>query len=99
LAIISAESGQVVKMVDFERFRLGGLLRFARDGKAVVYPDRQNGVDNLWYQPLDGSKGHAITDFKAERIYDFHWSFDGTQLALVRGHTDTDVVLMRDMQP
>ena len=68
------------------------------DGKAVVYPARENGVDNLWLQPLDGSKGRYITDFKAERIYDFHWSFDGKQLALVRGHTDSDVVLIRDTQ-
>ena len=98
LVIVSAETGQVVKMADFERFRLGGSLRFSPDGKAVVYPDRENGVDNLWWQPIDGSKGHAITDFKAERIYDFHWSFDGKQLALVRGHTDSDVVLMRDAQ-
>ncbi len=99
LAVVSAENGQVVKIAEFERFRLGGMLRFAPDGKAVVYPARENGVDNLWYQPLDGSKGHALTDFKAERIYDFHWSFDGSQLAIVRGHTDADVVLMRDMQP
>jgi eukaryotic-like serine/threonine-protein kinase len=96
LAIVSTESSQVVKMLDFEHPRLGALLRFSPDGKAVVYPNRQNGVDNLWWQALDGSKGHALTDFKAERIYDFHWSFDGKQLAMVRGHTDSDVVLIRD---
>jgi hypothetical protein len=50
-------------------------------------------------QPLDGSKGHAITNFKSERIRDFHWSFDGKQLAMVRGHTDSDVILLRDQQP
>jgi eukaryotic-like serine/threonine-protein kinase len=96
LVVLSAENGQDVKMLDFEHFRLGGLLRFSPDGKAVVYASRENNVDNLWWQPLDGSKGHAITDFKAERIYDFHWSFDGKQLAMVRGHTDADVVLIRD---
>ena len=58
-----------------------GLVRFSRDGKAVVYPIRENGVDNLWLQPLDGSKGKQITDFTSEHIYDFHWSFDGKQLA------------------
>jgi Tol biopolymer transport system component len=71
------------------------LLRFARDGKSVVYPVRENGVDNLWLQPLDGSKGRQITDFTSEHIYDFRWSFDGKQLAMVRGHTDADVVLIR----
>jgi len=76
-----------------------GLLRFSHDGKAVVYPTRENGVDNLWAQAIDGSKGKQITDFTSEHIYDFHWSFDGKQLAMGRGHTDSDVVLIRDMRP
>jgi Tol biopolymer transport system component len=96
LAIVPAEPGQA-KILEFERPRFG-ILRFSLDGKAVVYPTRESGVDNLWLQPLDGSKGHSITDFKSERIYDFHWSFDGKQLAMVRGHNDFDVVLIRDMQ-
>ena len=83
---------------DFERYRWG-LLRLSRDGKAVVYPARENGVDNLWMQPLDGSQGRSLTNFKGEHIYDFHWSFDGKQLAIDRGHTESDVVLMRSAQP
>ncbi len=94
LALVSTDSGQT-KLLDFESLRFG-LVRFSPDGKGVVYATRDNGVDNLWLQPLDGSKGRQITDFKAERIRDFHWSFDGKQLALVRGHTDSDVVLIRD---
>ena len=94
LALVPTDSGQA-KQVDFER-PVAGLVRFSHDGKAVVYPIRENGVDNLWSQPLDGSKGKRITDFNAERIYDYHWSFDGKQLAVVRGHTDSDVVLMQD---
>ena len=82
------------KLLKFERGS-GELIRFSRDGKAVVYAVRENGVDNLWQQPLDGSPGKQITSFTSERIYDFHWSFDGSRLALVRGHTDSDVVLMR----
>jgi eukaryotic-like serine/threonine-protein kinase len=98
LAVVSAETNQTVKMLELEHFRLGGMLRFSPDGKAVVYPVRENNVDNLWLQPLDGSKGHAITDFKSERIYDYHWSFDGKQLAIVRGHNDSDVVLIKDQR-
>jgi serine/threonine protein kinase len=98
LDVVETNAGKVVKLMEFERPRFG-VLHFSRDGKAVVYPTRGNGVDNLWLQPLDGSAGKLITDFTSERIFDFHWSFDGKQLALVRGHTDADVVLMRDMQP
>jgi Tol biopolymer transport system component len=96
LAVVQTDSGKLV-MKDFDHFRWG-LLRMSRDDKAVVYPARDNGVDNLWLQPLDGTKGKPLTNFKTEHIYDFHWSFDGSKLALVRGHTDADVVLIRDAQ-
>jgi eukaryotic-like serine/threonine-protein kinase len=94
LVLVDTDSGKV-KLQSFDRLRFG-LARFSRDGKAIVYPTRENGVDNLWLQPIDGSKGRQITSFTSEHIYDFHWSFDGKQLALVRGHTDSDVVLIRD---
>ena len=95
LEVVETDAGKVVKSVEFERPRFG-LIHFSRDGKGVVYPVRENGVDNLWLQPLDGSKGKQLTNFTSEHIFDFHWSFDGKQLALVRGHTDADVVLIRD---
>ena len=98
LVLIAIDSGQVVKALDLDRPR-NGSVRFTRDGKAAVYPILTGAADNLWLQPLDGSPGKQITDFKAERIYDFHWSLDGKQLALSRGHTDSDVVLIRDAPP
>ena len=97
LAVVAADTGQVQKLT-FQRPRVG-LIHFSRDGKSVVYTTRENGVDNLWQQPLDGTPGKMLTSFKAEHIWDFHWSPDGSKLAMVRGHTDSDVVLMRDMQP
>jgi eukaryotic-like serine/threonine-protein kinase len=98
LMLLSADSKQVLKTLDFERPR-SGPIRFSRDTKAVVYPFRHGGVDDLWLQPLDGSAGKQLTDFKSEHIIDFHWSFDGSQLGLIRGHTDSDVALIRDTQP
>lgn len=65
----------------------------------MLYSFRDNNADNLWLQPLDGSLGKQVTQFKSERIADFHWSFDGAKLALVRGHVESDVVLMRDTKP
>ena len=98
LTLLSLESNQVLKALEFERPR-SGPIRFARDMKAVVYPFRHAGVDDLWLQPLDGSAGKQITDLQSEHIIDFHWSLDGTQLGLIRGHIDSDVVLIRDSQP
>jgi hypothetical protein len=57
---------------------------------------RENGVDNLWVQPLDGSAGYPITGFKSEQIWSFSLSPDGKNLAVLRGHFDSDVVLLRE---
>ncbi|MBZ5570653.1 MAG: hypothetical protein LAO09_02090 [Acidobacteriia bacterium] len=97
LTVVSLDSGQVLKATAFAKPRTGP-IRFSPDGKAVVYPVRTGGVDNLWSQPLDGAVGKPLTQFPAEHIVDFHWSPDGKQLGLIRGHTDSDVVLIRDAQ-
>jgi serine/threonine protein kinase len=97
LAVVDVDSGRLLRRVDFQRPAQGN-LRFAPDGKAVVYPIREGDVDNLWSQPLDGSPGKPITGFKSEQIRDFHWSLDGSKLAVIRGHADSDVVLIRNSQ-
>jgi Tol biopolymer transport system component len=73
--------------------------KFTPDGKAVAHTVRDNGVDNIWIQPLDGSPGHLITKFDSEQILAFHWSPDGKNLGILRGHTDSDVVLLRQSKP
>ncbi len=78
-----------------ERISSGG-LNFTPDGKAVAYPIRENGVDNIWVQPLDGSQGRQITYFDSEQIRNFRWSAEGRSLCILRGHTDSDVVLIRE---
>jgi len=99
LALSPLDSKQPAKLLDFQRSPSGS-VRFSPDGQAVVYPIRDHDVDNLWLQPLDGSPGKQVTNFTAEHIGDgFAWSPDGTKLALIRGHVDSDVVLIRDSQP
>lgn len=98
LALAATDTG-VMQLRKFERDPMMRILRFTPDGKAVVYPIHENSVDNLWRQPLDGSPGRQITSFKSESILDFHWSFDGSKLAMVRGHIESNVVLLRNQQP
>jgi len=74
-------------------------LNFTPDGKAVAYPIRENDVDNIWVQPLDGSRGRQITNFASEQILNFHWSPGGKSLGILRGHTESDVVLLRESNP
>jgi len=79
--------------------RISKGVQFTADGKSVAYPVAENGVDNVWIQPTDGSPGHQITHFNSERILSFHWSPDGKKLGILRGHTDSDVVLLQESKP
>jgi eukaryotic-like serine/threonine-protein kinase len=76
--------------------RISKGVQFTPNGKAVAYPITENGVDNIWIQPLDGSRGRQITHFNSEQILSFHWSPDGKILGILRGHTDSDVVLLQE---
>ncbi len=105
LALLSLDSSQPARLVDFERPRAeyavtfgDGPIAFKRDGTGIIYPVRDGQTDNLWLQRLDGSPGKQLTDFKSEFIRDFDYSYDGKQLAVIRGHGEADVVLIRDSE-
>ena len=76
--------------------RITGPPHFTLDGKAVVYQITENGVANLWLQPLDGSRGRQITNFQSDLIAEFEFSPDGKTLGVLRSHIESDVVLLRD---
>ena len=66
--------------------------------KALAYIVEENGVDNVWNQPLDGSKPTKLTNFTSQKIADFRWSPDGKNLAVLH-YTDTaDVVLLHQTE-
>ena len=71
-------------------------VEFTPDGKNVAYRVIDKGTDNIWMQPVDGSKGRPVTDFTTDHIRFFSWSPDGKTLAVVRGHLISDVVLLRE---
>ena len=68
------------------------------DGKALAYNIVENGIGNVWEQPLDGSPGRRLTNFTSDRIRTFQFSPDGKTLAVARMHVVSDVVLLRDTQ-
>ncbi len=97
LALVPLDSTAPAHILDLQQEPSVSWVRFSRDGKAVIYPVGNGTADNLWQQPLDGSAGRQITDFKAEHIGDgFAFSPDGKRLGVIRGHVDSDVVLIRD---
>jgi len=96
IALLDLAAAAPPRLMDADERISSGGLTFTPDSKAVAYPIRESGVDNLWVQPLDGASGRRITSFNAEQISTFEWSPDGKSLAILRGHTDSDVVLIRD---
>jgi hypothetical protein len=105
LGLLSLDFSQPIRLLDFERPRVeygvlvgDGPILFRRDGTGIIYPVRDGQTDNLWLQHLDGSPGKQLTDFTSEFIRDFDYSYDGKQLAIIRGHREADVVLIRDSE-
>ncbi len=73
-------------------------IEWLPDGTALSYFVGVDGVDNLWVQPLDGSRAKQITDFKSEQIHKYSWSPDGKQIALARGHSTSDIVMISNFR-
>jgi Tol biopolymer transport system component len=67
---------------------------WAPDGKALVYIETRTGISNLMRQPLAGGAATAMTKFSSEQIFSYAVSFDQRHVGLVRGHTNSDVVLI-----
>jgi serine/threonine protein kinase/Tol biopolymer transport system component len=97
ITLISADTLKPVRVFDYDP-RHTAPLHFSPKGDAVVYAVREKGTDNLWEQPLNGGPGRQLTHFESLKIYAYSWSPDGKSLALVRGDSPTDLVLIQDAQ-
>ena len=75
-----------------------GWTRWAPDGRGIDYELTRGGVSNLWRQPLAGGTAKQITDFKSGHIFGFSWSRDGKQLAVARGSTSSDIILISNFR-
>ena len=99
IALVNLDSAAAPLLLKVEPGITGTGFQFAPDGKALAYAVKENGVDNIWLQPQDGSPGRKITNFNSEQIVDLHWSPDGKNLGILRSHSDSDVVLLQDSKP
>jgi serine/threonine protein kinase len=81
---------------DIDQRALPDDLSFTPDGKGVVYLVREKGVDNLWLQPLDGKPHRQLTHSNKDKIFNFVFSPDGSQIAIESGEVESDAVLLHD---
>jgi Tol biopolymer transport system component/tRNA A-37 threonylcarbamoyl transferase component Bud32 len=76
-----------------------GGVRWSPDGKSFQYGLTREGAGNIWEQPLAGGPARQITHFPpGEDIGGFEWSKDGKQLAVVRGHVNSNVIVISDFR-
>jgi len=62
----------------------------------LAYADKQEGIGNIWIQPLDGSPPRQLTHWQPNPILSFDWSRDGKWLAYASGTLTSDVVRISD---
>ena len=97
IALVPLDAGSAAqKRILLSDPRVSNAPRFTPDGNALAYPIRENGTENLWIQPLDGSPGRQITNFKSDVISSFRFSPDGKTLGVLHAQIESDVVLLRD---
>jgi len=96
LAIISTDSGETSRTLKPQKPTDWSIFRFSPDNRAIAYPFRGEKGEALWEQPLDGSPGKVLTGSDPDPIPNFHWSFDGSKLAVIRHHGADDVAILRD---
>jgi eukaryotic-like serine/threonine-protein kinase len=77
--------------------RVVGGAGYSAEGKEVVYIVREKGVDNLWKRKLEGGTPEQLTHFMDLKIASFGFSPDGKKIAIARGESDSDTVLIHDI--
>jgi Tol biopolymer transport system component len=95
LVPLRAGASPAVSLLDPDP-RISGPPIFAENGKALLYSITENGVDNVWSQPIHGGPGHQITSFSSQQIGHYEFLPDGKNLFLTRQQRHSDVVILRE---
>jgi serine/threonine protein kinase/Tol biopolymer transport system component len=94
LAVLPADGGSPAKVFDVEFF-LPARMRWTPDGRSITYIGREEGLADIWSQPVEGGEPKRLTNFKADNIFSFDWSRDN-KLVISHGTSTSDVVLIRN---
>lgn len=95
LAILPITGGPPKRTFPLPSTASAARLAWTPDGRAVSFVRNENGVSNIWQQPVSGGPAVAITHLKSGTIFNFQWSRDG-RLALSRGSEIIDAVLIKN---
>lgn len=66
------------------------------DGRTLIYSDNPRGVGNIWRQAIAGGPPVQLTHFDSSVIFHHALAPDAKRMAVVRGSTLSDVILISD---
>jgi len=69
-----------------------------RDASGFLYVLHEGDIDNLWLQSFAGGTPKQLTHFTSDHIYAFALSQDGKRIALTRGNTRQDAVMLSNFR-
>ncbi|PYS68145.1 MAG: hypothetical protein DMF69_21030, partial [Acidobacteria bacterium] len=99
LAVMPVDGSSPAKFIPTPaHFNLRSSIPFSLDGRGILVKSDQGGIGNLWLQPINGGSPKQITNFNSDLISNFAISRDGKRLAISRGNTTLDVVLIKDFR-
>jgi eukaryotic-like serine/threonine-protein kinase len=105
LALIPPEGGRPIQVIDLPKdaarqtYQDQTGLEWMPDKRSIVFAMHQNGVTNLWLQPLNSSGNKPApprqwTHFPANDVRAFAISPDGKQIVFSRDSSTSDIVLI-----
>jgi len=94
----------LISMADGRQTRIaetpaeGPQFVWSPDGKTLRYVQVDKGAGNIWEQPVSGGAPRRVSSFSSQQIFSFAWSRIGRKLAMARGQTRSDVVLISNFK-
>ncbi len=95
-AIVAMDGGTAPRYFPTPRYGGPPMMQWMPDGHAFLFADWADGVANLWIQDVAGGEPRQVTFFDSGDIYSFDLARDGKRVALSRGISTRDAVLIRD---
>ncbi|MEW6213069.1 MAG: protein kinase [Acidobacteriota bacterium] len=97
IALIPINGGPPVRLFDIPpRISAYDPIQWTPDGRALTCNNK--GATKIWKQSLDGSPAKELIDFQFDTVWRSAWSPDGARLAVARGSTVSDAVLISNFR-
>jgi serine/threonine protein kinase/Tol biopolymer transport system component len=97
ISILPASGGLPVKTFAPNR-SISNYFQYSADGQALYYPVSEKGVSNIVMQQIGGTTVTPMTNFTDLGIYGYDYDWKNKKLAVARGQTNHDIVLLTQQQ-